>query len=171
MILIGETMRIPDCLIAIKMPFIRCLKSSKLSSNEEWRSLLTEKKCKHHGQEVPCSCAMGKLYRFIEPLVLQQLKQRKAAHGYELLEGLQTHTLTDAAIDKAALYRTLRQLEACGYLKSEWEDGASGPAKRVYKITRSGERHLKQWAVVIGQLSKAMSDFVREIHAIYPESL
>ena len=127
---------------------------------------MAEKKCKHHGQTVPCSCAMGKLYRFIEPLILQQLKERKTAYGYELLESLKVHSLTDAEIDKAALYRTLRQLEEHRYVRSEWAEGLAGPAKRVYKITRQGEHHLKQWAIVMEQMSNSMSQFVQTVNAL-----
>lgn len=123
------------------------------------------KRCRHHGQNVPCSCAMGKLYRFIEPLILQQLKQDKKAYGYELLESLKQHTLTDAAIDKAALYRTLRQLEGEGFVRSEWEKGSAGPAKRVYRITRSGDHHLQQWAAVMKQLGESMLAFVESVDA------
>jgi len=109
---------------------------------------------------------MGKLYRFIEPLVLQQLKEKRTAYGYELLESLKAHSLTDAAIDKAALYRTLRNLEGHGYVKSEWAEGLAGPAKRVYKITRQGEQHLKQWAVVMEQMANSMSQFVLTVNAM-----
>ncbi|WP_420237465.1 PadR family transcriptional regulator [Telmatobacter bradus] len=124
---------------------------------------MAEKKCKHHGQEVPCSCAMGKLYRFIEPLVLQQLKKNEHAYGYELLESLKAHCLTDAAIDKAALYRTLRQLEEQAYVESEWAEGSGGPSRRVYRLTKSGDHHLQQWSIVMEQMAGAMMQFVHSV--------
>lgn len=107
---------------------------------------------------------MGKLYRFLEPLLLQQLRQNRSAHGYELLDSLNAHSMTDAAIDKAALYRTLRQLEEQGYVESEWEDGTRGPARRVYRITRRGEHHLRQWAIVMEQMARSMMQFTRTVH-------
>jgi poly-beta-hydroxybutyrate-responsive repressor len=104
---------------------------------------------------------MGNLYRFVEPLVLLLLKQKGHSYGYDLCAHLQDHALTDATIEKAALYRTLRQLEANGNVSSEWETNKTGPARRVYKITKQGEKHLDEWASVLENLSKSMALFVR----------
>jgi DNA-binding PadR family transcriptional regulator len=57
---------------------------------------------------------MGNLYRFVEPLLLFLLKKSGQSHGYELAAELPRHALTDSAIELAALYRTLRQLEKNG---------------------------------------------------------
>jgi DNA-binding PadR family transcriptional regulator len=105
---------------------------------------------------------MGNLYRFVEPVVLHLLQMKVQCCGYDLCSELKDHALTDAEIDKAALYRTLRQLEANGNVKSEWEEGRNGPARRVYRITKDGERHLEEWAAVLENLSKSTSRFVRE---------
>jgi DNA-binding PadR family transcriptional regulator len=85
---------------------------------------------------------MGNLYRFVEPVVLLLLKKKGRSYGYDLANDLHAHALTDAAIERAALYRTLRTLEANGNVVSEWETDNSGPARRVYKLTRQGEKHL-----------------------------
>jgi PadR family transcriptional regulator, regulatory protein PadR len=119
-----------------------------------------QKICSRHGVDYPCSCGMGNLYRFVEPVVLLLLKEKGRSCGYDLCTDLQEHALTDAEIDKAALYRTLRQLEKNGNVKSAWETGEGGPARRVYKITRNGEKHLLEWATVLEHLSKSMSRFV-----------
>jgi DNA-binding PadR family transcriptional regulator len=105
---------------------------------------------------------MGHLYRFVEPLVLLLLKQKGHSYGYDLCAQLQDHALTDAIIEKAALYRTLRQLETNGNVRSEWETNNSGPARRVYKITKQGEKHLEEWVAVLEHLSKSMAHFVRD---------
>jgi len=105
---------------------------------------------------------MGNIYRFVEPVVLLLLKQKGHSYGYDLCAELQDHALTDAAIERGALYRTLRQLEMNGNVKSEWETDQGGPARRVYKLTRQGEQHLEEWAAVLEHLSKSMTGFVRE---------
>lgn len=105
---------------------------------------------------------MGNLYRFVEPVVLQMLQIKGRSCGYDLCSELKDHTLTDAQIDKAALYRTLRQLEANGNVKSTWEEGEAGPARRVYRLTKDGERHLEEWTIVLEHLSKSMGRFVRD---------
>ena len=64
-------------------------------------------------------------------------------------------------MERAALYRTLRQLEANGNVVSEWETDHGGPARRLYSLTPEGERHLAEWAVVLEHLSKSMAGFVQ----------
>jgi poly-beta-hydroxybutyrate-responsive repressor len=105
---------------------------------------------------------MGNIYRFVEPVVLLLLKRKGRSYGYDLAADLEEHMLTDAAVEKAALYRTLRQLEENGKVRSEWETSGGGPARRVYKLTRQGEQHLEEWAAVLDHLSKSMTHFVRE---------
>jgi PadR family transcriptional regulator, regulatory protein PadR len=104
---------------------------------------------------------MGNLYRFVEPVVLLLLKQKGRSYGYDLSTELQEHALTDAEIERASLYRTLRQLETNGNVKSEWETDKAGPARRVYKLTAKGERHLEEWAIVLDHVSKSMTRFVK----------
>ncbi len=118
--------------------------------------------CRRHGKDQPCTCAMGNLYRFVEPVVLLLLKQKGRSYGYDLAGELQEHALTDAEIERAALYRTLRQLELNGNVASEWETDRSGPARRVYWLTAGGERHLAEWASVLDHVSKSMTRFVKQ---------
>ena len=104
---------------------------------------------------------MGNIYRFVEPVVLLMLKEKRRSYGYDLASNLERYALTDAAIEGAALYRTLRRLESNGYVKSDWDVQASGPARRVYLLTRKGEKHLEEWGQVLDHLGKAMERFVR----------
>jgi PadR family transcriptional regulator PadR len=118
--------------------------------------------CERHGKDQPCTCAMGNLYRFVEPVVLLLLKKKGRSYGYDLAADLGEYALTDAEIERGALYRTLRQLELNGNLKSEWQTDKAGPARRVYRLTPKGERHLEEWATVLDHVSKSMTRFVRE---------
>jgi poly-beta-hydroxybutyrate-responsive repressor len=105
---------------------------------------------------------MGNLYRFVEPVVLLLLKKKGRSYGYDLSTDLQEHALTDAEIERGALYRTLRRLEINRNVKSEWETDQGGPARRVYKLTMQGEQHLEEWATVLEHVSKSMARFVKE---------
>ncbi len=106
---------------------------------------------------------MGNVYRFVEPVVLLMLSEKGQSYGYDLAGSLQHYALTDAAIEGAALYRTLRRLEANGYVKSDWDVQGSGPARRVYLLTTDGERHLREWGEVLDRLARAMGRFVRKV--------
>lgn len=118
--------------------------------------------CHRHGKDQPCTCAMGNLYRFVEPVVLLLLRKKGRSYGYDLAGDLQEHALTDAEIERGALYRTLRQLEENGNVASEWDTETGGPARRVYRLTAMGEQHLDEWTTVLDHVSKSMARYVRE---------
>ncbi len=107
---------------------------------------------------------MRHLYRFVEPVILFLLKTKGQAYGYDLAGEVRKHAFTDAAIERAALYRTLRQLEDNGLVSSDWSVQPSGPARRIYSLTSAGEQHLEQWAGLLTDLSGAMVRFVGKIH-------
>jgi poly-beta-hydroxybutyrate-responsive repressor len=102
---------------------------------------------------------MGNIYRFVEPVLLLMLKDKGRSYGYDLAINLNEYALTDAQIEGAALYRTLRRLEENGYVVSSWETDNGGPARRVYALTKAGEQHLLEWAQVLRNLGAAMRRF------------
>jgi DNA-binding PadR family transcriptional regulator len=104
---------------------------------------------------------MGNLYRFVEPVLLFLLKQKPNSYGYELAGEVREHALTDAKIEVAALYRTLRQLERNDCVTSEWDVEGHGPARRVYALTARGAI-----VVVLANLSKTMGRFVAKARPV-----
>ena len=131
---------------------------------------MVDRVCRRHGREHPCSCAMGNLYRFVEPVLLFLLQKKGQAYGYELASEIPDYALTDAEIERAALYRTLRHLERNGNVTSEWMSEKRGPARRIYRITAKGERHLSEWITVLAHMSKSMTHFVREARGLQADS-
>jgi PadR family transcriptional regulator PadR len=127
---------------------------------------MRSRSCHRHPRDYPCTCGMGNLYRFVEPVVLLLLKKKGRSYGYDLSGELQQYALTDARIERAALYRTLRNLEINGNVKSGWETNQGGPARRVYRLTAKGERHLKEWASVLDHVAKSMAGFVKQVRAL-----
>ena len=109
---------------------------------------------------------MGNLYRFVEPVLLFLLRKRGRAYGYELAGELRRYALTDAEIEVAALYRTLRQLEGNDCVTSEWDVDGSGPARRLYTLTPRGEQHFEEWISVLDHLSQSMTRFVGEAQSM-----
>jgi poly-beta-hydroxybutyrate-responsive repressor len=105
---------------------------------------------------------MGNIYRFIEPVLLLMLKEKGHSYGYDLSESLEKYALTDAQIERAALYRTLRTLEENGYVKSTWDVNTGGPARRVYALTKAGHRHLAEWAEVMDRLADSIKTFAKK---------
>ncbi|MBW3555364.1 MAG: helix-turn-helix transcriptional regulator [Actinobacteria bacterium] len=78
-----------------------------------------------------------------ETAVLVLLKQRWR-HGYGLHE--QLRELGVPVGDLSRLYRSLRKLEDEGIVTSRWDTEAprKGPARRIYTLTRQGNRYLRQ---------------------------
>lgn len=114
------------------------------------------------GQMRPCDTwgeITGNLSRLLEPVVLYLLATKQARYGYELLEETAEFAITDAAIDAAAVYRTLRKLEDRGYVVSQWSPGESGPSRRMYALTAAGHEHLRRWAEVLDSRGRAMVYF------------
>lgn len=70
------------------------------------------------------------------------------AYGYELVRQLAFFGFP--TIDRAAVYRALRELEQEGYVTSSWDTSVtSGPARRIYAITEAGVATLNVWAAAL----------------------
>lgn len=78
------------------------------------------------------------------------------SHGYELIKGLKD--LASINVKSGSIYTTLRRMEECGVLKSEWKGNDSGPDSREYNITRKGEKVLKKWIEMFMEREKLIKD-------------
>jgi DNA-binding PadR family transcriptional regulator len=58
------------------------------------------------------------------------------------------------------LYRFLRMLEFDGLVRSEWDDAAPGPGKRVYELTPEGRALLDQWASALQDSQMRLGAFL-----------
>ncbi len=125
-------------------------------------------RCPRHNY--PCTCAMGHLYRFVEPVLLLMLKEKGRSYGYDLTADLTQYAFTDAEIEKAVLYRTLRRLEQNGYVTSAWDVGKPGPARRVYTLTKDGQAHLREWGQVLTKVAASMTRFVQRASSGKPKA-
>jgi poly-beta-hydroxybutyrate-responsive repressor len=65
------------------------------------------------------------------------------AYGYQLAQEMSKAGLP--AFDFGTIYRTLRQLERSGLVSSFWDTSPSGPARRMYSLTQTGDAFLSSW--------------------------
>ncbi len=83
------------------------------------------------------------------------------AYGYQLTQRLAEAGMPE--FDSGTVYRTLRQLEKTGMVSSFWDTSESGPARRMYSLTKAGELFLSGWIEVLQNyqtiLQKALTDF------------
>jgi len=106
-----------------------------------------------------CSPEPGSRIRgFIQPWILLLLTERPS-HGYELLERLHEGS-PETPADTALLYRTLRQMETDGIVRSRWETGGNGPARRLYEVTSEGVSCLHGWASNLRRTRERLDEFL-----------
>ncbi|MBI4990791.1 PadR family transcriptional regulator [Candidatus Gottesmanbacteria bacterium] len=109
-----------------------------------------------------CGCSFrsrdfGNVERFIEPCILLLLL-RGSSYGYGLMEGLEKHC--GEKVDIGNLYRTLRRMEADGWVKSEWGKNKVGPDRRIYTITKNGREFLEVAALSLIRTDKLIHRFL-----------
>lgn len=97
-----------------------------------------------HGWHGGRGVRRGQVSRMLEPCLLILL-QGQPCHGYDLLHALDRFGLDPELLDTGLVYRSLRQMEMGGWIRSEWDVSGTGPAKRVYTITPDGEQALASW--------------------------
>lgn len=137
------------------------LRVEKIQLPKTARKRKLKNTCPRH--DYPCTCAMGHLYRFVEPVLLLILREKGRSYGYYLTASVAQYAFTDAEIEKAVLYRTLRRLEQNHYVTSDWDVEEPGPARRVYTLTKEGQEHLREWGQVLTKVAGSMTRFVRRV--------
>ena len=95
---------------------------------------------------------------WLVPVVLLTLQEWNS-YGYELMK--RATTFGFEAMNPGTMYRTLREMEENGVVKSKWETPKGGPARRVYSITDAGEAYLRFWAKALEQYRRNMDAFFR----------
>ena len=102
--------------------------------------------------------AQARPRNWLAPMMLVSLQEWNS-YGYELME--QTAAFGFQAMNPGTMYRTLRQLEKNGHVKSKWETSGAGPARRMYSITDAGEAYLALWATSLKQFQQTMDAFFK----------
>lgn len=84
----------------------------------------------------------------------------KPTHGYELIQELSKHGFAEGEIEPATVYRHLRRMEESGFVRSRWDTGNSGPARRLYEITEDGLEHLRAWGALLKRRREKLEEFL-----------
>ena len=100
---------------------------------------------------------LGGHHRWMEPFVMVLLAGG-AAHGYAIVGELAQLGITNGSVDVGQVYRTLRDLERVGQVRSSWATG-SGPARREYQLTDAGYAALDEWAAVMKERARLIAEF------------
>jgi PadR family transcriptional regulator PadR len=76
----------------------------------------------------------------LDPLILAVVAGGPL-HGYAIIEELKRRSGGALALPEGTVYPALHRLEAAGLLHSAWSAG-DGRRRRIYELTRRGEREL-----------------------------
>ena len=92
-----------------------------------------------------CPCSGGTLDKLIQPAILAVLSEGPS-HGYRIAEAIsEMPNFVAEKPDVSGVYRFLKNMESKGLVVSSWDAPGKGHAKRLYKITASGEACLARW--------------------------
>lgn len=95
----------------------------------------------------------------VEIAVLALLKVRPR-YGGELVEALDRY----AGLETAAgtIYPLLTRLKTAGWVQTTWQESPSGPPRKYYELTASGEQRLTTLRAAYSQLSNALNTLLEE---------
>src|SRR6476620_10249897 len=89
--------------------------------------------------------------------VILSLLQEKPRHGYEIIRALEERMWGCYTPSAGTVYPTLQLLEDQDYVRAVETDG-----KKVYHITRSGERFLEEHRQTLDDIFERLRDTVRD---------
>lgn len=90
------------------------------------------------------------------PIAVLQVLSRGAMYGYELGQAIEKQSGDILNFGHGTLYPLLYNLEARGFVCTEWQQASNGRERRYYSITGSGEKHLAAHRAQWEQLNAAM---------------
>jgi PadR family transcriptional regulator len=82
------------------------------------------------------------------------------AHGYAVIEEIRRRSGGAFDLPEGTIYPALHRLEQAGLLASRWVTAESGRRRRVYALTRRGNRALAERRAVWEQFSDAIGDLL-----------
>ena len=78
------------------------------------------------------------------------------AHGYAVIEEIKRRSGQKFGLPEGTVYPVLHRLEEAGLLASRWVTAESGRRRRVYSLTKRGNRGLAEQRAVWEQFSIAI---------------
>jgi transcriptional regulator len=92
----------------------------------------------------------------LDMIVLAALSVSGSAHGYAIIEEIKRRSGGAFDLPEGTIYPALHRLEQAGLLASRWVTAQSGRRRRVYALTKRGQRALSERRAVWEQFSVAV---------------
>lgn len=94
------------------------------------------------------------------PLLVLAVLGEGPSHGYAIAREIERRSRALLHLNEGALYPALKILEGEELVESQWETLGGGPARKVYRITKTGRAHLRQKASEWAQYREAIDTFL-----------
>jgi PadR family transcriptional regulator PadR len=83
------------------------------------------------------------------------------AHGYAVIEAIKRRSAGAFDLPEGTIYPVLHRLEQASLLSSRWTTAESGRRRRVYALTRRGERALAEQRAVWERFADAIGALIK----------
>jgi DNA-binding PadR family transcriptional regulator len=99
----------------------------------------------------------------IQPAVLAILAQ-KALHGYRIVGSLANMPMFKGhEPDNTGVYRFLNAMEERGLLTSAWDMSDTGPARKLFDLTRQGRQCLAKWVATLRDYREQIGELLEHL--------
>jgi transcriptional regulator len=85
------------------------------------------------------------------------------AHGYAVIEEIRRRSGGAFDLPEGTVYPALHRLEEAGLLASRWVTAESGRRRRIYSLTRAGNRALGERRAVWEEFSEAIAGMLEGV--------
>ena len=109
---------------------------------------------------------MEPLHGVLDLLVLRTLLFGPL-HGYAIAGAIRDNSGQALNIEFGSLYPALKRLELKGWISAKWETSEHNRRARVYRLTPSGRKHLRQeaseWSEFVGAVARVLKPGAGEV--------
>jgi len=112
---------------------------------------------------IGCPCTGETLEKLIQPAILAVLAEGPL-HGYGLAERIAAFpAFAGDRPDVSGIYRFLKAMHRKGLVQSAWDLSESGPAKKTYQITATGQQCLRLWMRTLQHHHQVITALLRTV--------
>jgi DNA-binding PadR family transcriptional regulator len=105
------------------------------------------------------------LDKLLQPAILAVLG-KGPLHGYKIADQIsEMPMLRGEKPDVSGVYRFLKSMEHKGLMVCSWDCSERGPARKTYRLTRTGEQCLARWTQTLEEYQKAVTALLKTSRA------
>lgn len=104
-----------------------------------------------------------KLQGSLDLLVLKVLSRRPDIHGYAIISAIRQISAEVLQVEDGSLYPALHRMEEAGWIRAKWITKETGDRRRVYEVTKGGQKQLADEAARWQSVTLAVNQVLRMV--------